>query len=394
MGFTCKRQTKHRQLVGDPIDVVTGANIDITCDFELPGPIPLFWNRYYHSGQNNWRRALGWGHTHEYDRRLVFDVDGLHYVDPSGDLVAFDPLDEDGAKKSAQGFILIRIDRLTYCLQRGGSECMEFRLTAPGQGGVLSRLISQSYTVEFHYSDKRYLERIIDSLGRTVRVESDELGCVRNLVLLQEAESKTDRELVSYDYDENGNLIKGVDPYGHTFAFEYDQDNRIVARTDRRGYSVIFSYDSRGRCTHSGGADGLHEVRLTYEPPARTTSVARTDGGTWFYEYDTDGAVTRIVDPYGGKQTYRLDDQGRVTEEFGPGTKVVRTTYNYAGEPIRRNDGLGRSLPLEEEPEAPEIPGSQPLVSWLKKISQKLRRNVNTPTQLSGTMALCQPQIA
>src|SRR5215469_13219937 len=82
-----------RHLVGDPIDVVTGANMDLTVDFRLRGSLPLHWRRYYNSARNMVPRSLGWGHTHAYDRTLTYDLDGLRYDDPFGNAIAFPPLE-------------------------------------------------------------------------------------------------------------------------------------------------------------------------------------------------------------------------------------------------------------------------------------------------------------
>ena len=62
---------KGRHLVGDPVDVVTGANTDVKFDFELPGPLPLRWRRYYSSARNTVACPLGLGaqpRARPYDR--------------------------------------------------------------------------------------------------------------------------------------------------------------------------------------------------------------------------------------------------------------------------------------------------------------------------------------
>ena len=94
--------------VGDPVDVVTGANVDVQRIFQLVGPLPLFWRRYYDSSKNAVPCALGWGHTHEYDRRLVFDVDGIRYLTPVGQAARFPPLLEDGREYGHDGVTLRR----------------------------------------------------------------------------------------------------------------------------------------------------------------------------------------------------------------------------------------------------------------------------------------------
>src|SRR5262245_45626538 len=84
---------KSRRLVGDPIDVVTGANTDSTVDFRLKGPLPLSWRRCYSSARNTVPCAMGWGQTHDYDRTLTQDVDGSRFTDAFGGEVSFPPLE-------------------------------------------------------------------------------------------------------------------------------------------------------------------------------------------------------------------------------------------------------------------------------------------------------------
>src|SRR5262249_34187839 len=113
---SCPRS--HR-LVGDPIDVVTGANTDLTVDFRLHGPLPLRWRRHYNSARNKITTPLGWGHTHDYDRTLTQDLDGVRYVEPDGNVVAFPHLDVDENAASG-GFLLRRRTATAYELFQAG----------------------------------------------------------------------------------------------------------------------------------------------------------------------------------------------------------------------------------------------------------------------------------
>ena len=52
-----KTSVRYFQTVGDPIDVVTGDNIDWNRDFRLGGPLPLDWIRHYDSSKIHIRCA-------------------------------------------------------------------------------------------------------------------------------------------------------------------------------------------------------------------------------------------------------------------------------------------------------------------------------------------------
>src|SRR5262249_54105396 len=103
------------RFVGDPIDVVTGANTDTPVDLAQRGPILFQWVRYYSSARSRTRCSLGWGHSHDFDRLLHRDLDGLRYEDPLGGTVDFQDLPV-GADDLAGGMPLTRIAEQSYCL--------------------------------------------------------------------------------------------------------------------------------------------------------------------------------------------------------------------------------------------------------------------------------------
>jgi YD repeat-containing protein len=163
--------------------------------------------------------------------------------------------------------------------------------------------------LRFRYGP-RGLEEIAHPTGPRVLVSTDERGRVRAL-RLGAPRGRDPRHLMTYDYDEAGNLVGGRDQYGSTFSFRYDALNRMVRRTNRNGYSMVFAYDDEGRCTHAGGEDGVSAVTLRYNPLERWTAVTEADGGEWLYYYDEHGQVTTILNPMGGARRILYDDAGR-----------------------------------------------------------------------------------
>jgi RHS repeat-associated protein len=338
--------------VGDPVDVVTGANLDVTTDFQLIGPLKLNWHRYYDSSQHRRPCALGWGHTHEYDRRLEFDVDGVRYVSPVGKAIGFPPLLRDGDEFTRGGVRLRRVEARVYQAHQRGEPAFEFHFRDGWPGALLIRAFQGADSLRFHYGPAGYLEGLTDSLGRKVRVEHDRRGRVLGLTLAGPTPDK-DRRLLTCRYDAAGNLVEGVDAYKNAFRFRYDADNRMTAKTDRRGYTFHFEYDTEGRCVHSAGQDGLHEVRLRYLAAERITYVTKADGGEWAYFYDPNKALTQVIDPLGGVTQYRLDDQGRLAEEVDPNGNVSRMVYDGAGGLTGKITPLGDFVAIPEDFSAP-----------------------------------------
>lgn len=338
--------------VGDPVDVVTGANIDRNLDFKLAGPLPFEWRRYYNSSLTARLCPLGWGHTHEYDRRLMIDVDGVSYVGPSGKPVGFPALQTNGGQAARSGLVLLRAASDLYQVHESGAPSMEFTFGRSSEIAQLTRIFRGNSSIGLHYASDGYLAGIADSRGRSIRVRHDDSGRVVELALLGER-AEENRRILACVYDEAGDLVRCIDPYGNPFSFKYDRDHRMISKADRRGYSFHFEYDAQGRCIRSAGEDGLHEVRLDYFPKDMTTRVTRANGGQWTYFYDEAGRVRRVIDPHGGARVLNLAPNGQVLEEIDPNGNSTKWVHGTSGKLIGKLSSLGRFSAGQSDPVKP-----------------------------------------
>ncbi|HWN11350.1 MAG TPA: DUF6531 domain-containing protein, partial [Pyrinomonadaceae bacterium] len=66
---------------GEPIDIVTGANVDDFIDFAMPAP-RFVWRRWYNSQHQHTQhpRPLGWGFRHAYQRELRYDATSAQFT--------------------------------------------------------------------------------------------------------------------------------------------------------------------------------------------------------------------------------------------------------------------------------------------------------------------------
>jgi RHS repeat-associated protein len=352
MSVPCSAQPR---FVGDPIDVVTGANFDAATDLEQRGHIPFRWIRYYTSARAHVHGSLGWGHTHYFDRLLIRDLDGLRYEDPYGQSTGFPEL-EIGESHAANGVQLACLSATNYVVNVLREPDQDFQFAPGASVARLSRLRMSSFVIELRYSDDGRLHEIVDSLGRLILVTHDAAGRIVRLALPDSTAGTTGKVLLSYEYDPAGRLIKGVDHYNTTFFFAYDAAHRVTRRTDRRGYSFFFEYDSAGRCIHSHGEDGLLDVFLEYRPDS--TVVRKGNGGQWVYGYNEAGAITHIDDPYGYTTKFVLNDVGQTVSEVAADGSVVELVYDEAGAYIGRRDPFGRFQDMDARPYRPYVPAT------------------------------------
>ena len=253
----------NRRLVGDPIDVVTGANTDVTWDFELPGPIPLRWRRYYKSAQNTVLRPLGWGHSHEFDRTLVKDLDGLSYIGPSGEPIGFPPL-EDGEEEARSGYLLRKVEENHYEVEQAGEPTMEFYFApeqdaaplpaSPGRADdrVSSQVRSPPGIHRLEGTEDPRRERPRGAPPGTV---PDRPG---------DGEPGASPDGLQVRPGRQPGRDPGLLPVHAPLPLRPEPPHDLP--DDRRGYSFHFEYDEEGRCVHSRGDDGLLEVFLEYHP--------------------------------------------------------------------------------------------------------------------------------
>jgi RHS repeat-associated protein len=331
------------RFVGDPIDVVTGAATDTPIDLAQRGPIPFRWVRYYSSARRNIQGSLGWGHSHEFDLCLRRDLDGIRYEGPLGEVIGFPDL-EMGESRAAGGKLLTRKNAYDFVIAQTGEPDQEFRFASGSDVGRLVRLRSGSDTIEFACGASGALKEIVDSRGRLIRVTYDVVGRVVGLTLPDPNDREKVQVLLTYEYDDEGNLIRAADLYHTSLSFAYDRAGLMIRRTDRNGYSFHFEYDDLGRCIHSRGDDGLFEVFLEYYPEAKMTFVRRGDGGQWIYHYNEAGVITQIIDPYGNATTFVIDDLGRPIQEIDPNGNVTQLHYNWLGQHDYRIDPNGYYL--------------------------------------------------
>jgi RHS repeat-associated protein len=144
--------------------------------------------------------------------------------------------------------------------------------------------------------------QLTDALGRIVRVDEPDLNGDLGLVT-------SPKQPTSYEYDGNDNLSK-------------------VTQTDGTNTQIrLFKYDSLSRLTH--------EKQVEATATLNNLGAKVTTGGLWtgFYEYNTQGLLTKGTDARGVITTFSYDGLNRVasvsyTGESGYATPNVTYTYD------------------------------------------------------------------
>lgn len=339
-------------VVGDPVDTGTGAVLERKLEFRLIGPLELSWWRHYDSSQVATRFALGWGHTHEFDRILLLGEEHAVLGLPVGQLVRFPLPMRNGVEVAAMGYRLRRRSAVHYEVHRHAEPSMDFVFEGDASRARLRRLSGRSGEILFDYTPDNRLEQIRHSTGAVIQVAKTQDRLIAELVL-QRADAPAEL-LLAYQYDARGNLVGTRNAAGHGYALTYDAANRLTVRRGRKGFTFRYHYDAKGRCIFSAGDRNWYGVALRYDEAGRITTVTRPDGGQWLYRFSPAGRLEEVVDPLGGAAKLLYDGEGRLTHEVDPNGNVTQLLYDPAGAPIRKIDPLGHQATLPEDINAPD----------------------------------------
>ena len=395
--LSCMLARRFCRTVGHPVDVASGRLLTDHVDFELPGPIPLTFERSYSSRFADRDGPMGFGWSHSLDqavwredrylavvyrdhegRELEFHTDGFpaHTMERGDSL--YDPINrltlhDDGGGR----FRVVDSEGLTREFAPIVSEREQAAALERAAGGVRdhaadtrleSKLVKirsrDGHLVRLFYDQHGELHRVLDSGGREILFEHEHGRLVE--VRLPSPDGRGHERAWKYEYDEEGDLRRAFNALNDRFTYDYDH-HLMVRECDPSMLSFYFEYDGLDAdafCTRTWGHGGIHDTLLDYDKKARRTLVTATylDEKTLYsmnpallvteveqvgyrketFEYDEHGQVARHVDRRGAEWRIERDGRGNVTRVLRP--DGVTLTYEYGtfdDRPVRVVDADG-----------------------------------------------------
>ncbi|MEO3767231.1 RHS repeat-associated core domain-containing protein [Streptomyces sp. B8F3] len=349
---------------GDPVDVATGELVMSANDVSLPGTLSLTLERHHRSGFRHGRLfGLSWAST--LDQQLVADEVGVRYHTEDGMVLYYPaPGADEGPVLPVEGPRWpLEVAEAAPDPATGGSvlvvrrpetgQSFHFRAVPgrPGTESALTAVTDRNGTgISVRYDAEGFPAKIVHSGGYRVGVVVAQ-GRIAEFRLVGEGDETT---LVSFGYDEHGNLSDVVNSSGLPLRFTYDDEHRITSWLDRNRTSYRYEYDAAGRCVHSYGSGGLLDYSYVYDERTRTTTatnslgatiryafndsyrpIAETDplGHTTHRTWDRHDRLTALTDPLGRTTRFTYDEQGNTTSVTHPDGTVSTAEYNELGLP-------------------------------------------------------------
>lgn len=364
-------------LTGHPVNVANGCVLTDAVEFELPGPIPLRFERQYGSNWVDRDGPLGHGWQHSFNQCLWLEPGQVVYLTPDGREVEFDTFGFPNRAMRAGDEVYDPIECLTlrasgtlrWEIESSDGLVREFKAIAgespEGKDRGLVKITSlrnrTSDQVRFLYGIEAELREIVDSVGRSIRFENDRDGRLCRLWLPTDDDGQ--RLHVQYRYSNEGDLVEVRDAMDRPMHFEYE-GHLLVRECNRNSLSFYFQYDRHdrfARCIRTWGDGGIYDHEILYDRKNRRTQVVNSLGHATVYEMNLLGLVTKVtnaqgdgtnfdydaqmrkvseVDPLGGATRWTYNERGDCTMIVGPDKAVTKVEYNAQSNPVRAYDAM------------------------------------------------------
>lgn len=349
---TKKLSVKLCKMGFDPVDLITGRVNYTYTDIELPGPIPLQFTRSWNS-DSAIEGPLGHGVHLNYDRWIQewTDENCLSLMMADGRLVAFPLLTVGEEYYHTQEKVLLRRKQNGHFLLEDYNDNCYYHFNYDKQPGAWRLSFIENYSgnrIQLHYNGRR-LNAITDSVGRQLFFELDKQQRITRVTLKHKT---VEQIVVSYSYNEAGDLVAIADALNKTVNLEY-RDHLMVKKTDRNGQSFYWAYDDKNRCVHTWGDGGLLEGFIQYgngynevtNSIGETTTyyfdennccVQQTDhyGNHRYTEYTEDFDLYREIDEAGNITGYKYDERALLQEKTFPDGNSIQYHYNQYNQPV------------------------------------------------------------
>ncbi|MGB0950335.1 MAG: DUF6531 domain-containing protein, partial [Marinirhabdus sp.] len=250
----------------EPVDLVTGRMIYEGEDFNLPGPLPISWERNWYS-DSAYEGMMGHGVHCNYDLALhsVPEEGTMVMRLPDGRVTGF-PLvvtEHGTAYNRPEKLTLTCVDGHTYTVSdHEKQQTYTFKKFTDTLFKPVKLENAEGFNIQFSYNGAHQLEHIVDSAGRKLDMHLEE-GRVTKITAKHEGHERT---LVSYAYNKAGDLTEITDALGQTTSMHYD-DHLMVEKTDRNGQAFYWEYDGKktgARCIRTWGDGGILSGTLEY----------------------------------------------------------------------------------------------------------------------------------
>lgn len=145
--------------------------------------------------------------------------------------------------------------------------------------------------------------------------------------------------ITKYEYDEDRNLTKVINPDDTYSTYTYDSYGNLLGKTDELGQNTQFTYNSFGQITSETDATGT--IYYNYDASGNLISYVDALGATTEFQYDSKGNLVSVTDPADNTTTLAYDSYNNLISITDPANAVTAYTYDSSGRRLTETDASG-----------------------------------------------------
>lgn len=342
----CGPLTAASKLIGTgqshPVDVSSGHFYTDNIDFKLPGPIPLFWERTWHS-YSTYNGPMGYGWHHSYDLALAIDTVSeaaiMRLADGRVAHFELPQLNKESYNRGEKLTLHLHEEGYYYAVDKAG---LIYRFTEKIYRNAINKTETHllksvanrnGFAIRFSYDDSAVLKEIIDSAGRKLQVNSDSQGRIINIEAPDPRyQGRSSFPITAYTYSPEGDMSSQADALNQAMYFEY-ANHLMVKEVWRNGCVWTLKYNKAegpdAKCIEVKGTGGLLHYKFDYTDPKCTVVINSRGFKKQFYHKN--GVVIKYIDPLNAEWNYHFNAFNELEWETDPLGNQKTTTYDKWG---------------------------------------------------------------
>lgn len=340
---------------GEPISMVTGEELLTLTDGTLEGLIPFNWTRLYRTSAVEINTGLGYGWSHSLSHSLRFTENNVIWTDHENRQITLPlPTEQCPAYTNnlAGAAIYLGSKDNEYILVQVGEQ-KNFYHFARTQAGTQLDAISDNYGNKLHITRDHMgkIKRIHNGAGRALMLRYHN-GHIIGVDYQKEIAGETIEQswqtiqtLITYEYNEQSQLVKATNAANETEHYRYDQQHVIEQRQLAGGAIFNWQWEGQGksvRAIRQWSNYGQMDTRYEWDDNG-TVLITRKDGSQQLYTHDENAKLIKQIDPDGAETLKDYDDNGNLIAERN--ALGAETLYEYDD-----YNRLSAIYPAEAEP--------------------------------------------
>jgi RHS repeat-associated protein len=228
----------------------------------------------------------------------------------------------------------------------GGMTWEDYRITVTDPSGHKSEYYYEGYSGYSWYVSPRYYVSYVNGVVNNYTMAHKTEYHFTSLSQNNEISSirYPDNGLVTFGYDDKGNLTSIRDPNYHTTRWTYNDMGRVTSVTNPKGVVSEFHYASNG-VDLTEIKNGLGSVVMGYNGTHDVVSFQdRAKNPAWVFRYNSYGQLTSMTDPQGIATTYAYNAGHQIIKIKTDGSTTGTFTYDTIGRVASHTDATGLTL--------------------------------------------------